>query len=169
MQECERIVVSVLPVLGEPAAAVQPGDGSLDDPTLRLHDEAPCVVAAFDDLNPKVRHHVGGSVPKHRPGIGAVGKQLAKERKLPKQRGQQQDAAIAVLHVGGGHQRMQKETELVDEDVALLAFDQLAGIEPMRIDVGPPFSALFTLWLSTIQAVGLASCMACSRHFTYSA
>ena len=70
------------------------------------------LVAAFDDLNPKVRHHVGGSVPKHRPGIGAVGKQLAKERKLPKQRGQQQDAAIAVLHVGGGYQRMQKETEL---------------------------------------------------------
>ena len=27
------------------------------------------------------------------------------------------------------------------------------------------FSALFTLWLSTIQAVGLASRSACSRHF----
>jgi hypothetical protein len=31
------------------------------------------------------------------------------------------------------------------------------------------FSALFTLWLSTIQAVGLASRSACSRHFTYRA
>jgi len=28
------------------------------------------------------------------------------------------------------------------------------------------FSALFTLWLSMIQAVGLASRAACSRHFT---
>jgi hypothetical protein len=27
------------------------------------------------------------------------------------------------------------------------------------------FSALFTLWLSTIQPVGLASRWACSRHF----
>ena len=31
------------------------------------------------------------------------------------------------------------------------------------------FSALFTLWLSTMQAVGLASRAACSRHFTYRA
>jgi len=28
------------------------------------------------------------------------------------------------------------------------------------------FFALFTLWLSMIQAVGLASRVACSRHFT---
>jgi hypothetical protein len=27
----------------------------------------------------------------------------------------------------------------------LLAFDQLARIKPVRIDTGPPFSALFTL------------------------
>ena len=31
-------------------------------------------------------------------------------------------------------------------------------------DAGPPFSALFTLWLSMIQAVGLASRSASSRH-----
>jgi len=33
--------------------------------------------------------------------------------------------------------------------VALLAFDPLARIIAMRIDTGPPFSALLTLWLST--------------------
>jgi len=63
---------------------------------------------------------------------------------------------------------VQQQAEFVDEDVAFLAFDQLAGVEAMRIDRGPPFSALFTLWLSTMQAVGLASRSACSRHFTYS-
>ena len=52
---------------------------------------------------------------------------------------------------------MQQQSELVDQDVALLAFDQLAGIEAMRIDRRPPFSALFTLWLSMMQAVGLAA------------
>ena len=38
----------------------------------------------------------------------------------------------------------------------LLALDQFACIEPVRIDARPPFSALFTLWLSMMQAVGLA-------------
>jgi hypothetical protein len=33
----------------------------------------------------------------------------------------------------------------IDEKMPLLALDQLAGIEAMRIDAGPPFSALFTL------------------------
>jgi predicted site-specific integrase-resolvase len=32
------------------------------------------------------------------------------------------------------------------------------------IDADPPFSAAFTLWLSTIHAVGLASRSANSRH-----
>jgi hypothetical protein len=39
----------------------------------------------------------------------------------------------------------------------------------MRIDTGPPFSALFTLWLLMMQAVGLASRSTFSRHSTYSA
>jgi hypothetical protein len=42
----------------------------------------------------------------------------------------------------------------VDENMSLLAFDQFARIEPVRINAGPPFSALFTLWLSMMQAVG---------------
>jgi hypothetical protein len=53
--------------------------------------------------------------------------------------------------------------------MSLLAFDQFARIEPVRIDAWPPFSALFTLWLSMMQAVGLASRSAFSRHSTYSA
>jgi hypothetical protein len=48
-------------------------------------------------------------------------------------------------------------------------FDQFARIEPVRINAGPPFSALFTLWLSMMQAVGLASRSTFSRHSTYSA
>jgi hypothetical protein len=54
----------------------------------------------------------------------------------------------------------------IDEDVALLALDLLAGVVARRVDRRPPFSALFTLWLSIIAAVGLASREAASRHFT---
>jgi hypothetical protein len=52
------------------------------------------------------------------------------------------------------------------KDVALLALDLLAAIIAVRVDRRPPFSALFTLWLSMIAAVGLASRPACSRHST---
>ena len=109
---------------------------------------------------------MGNAVGEDRPGIGAVGKQLAQEGELPEQGGQQQHAAIPVLHVGGGDQGVQQQSELVDQDVAFLAFDQLAGVEAVWIDRCPPFSALFTLWLSMMQAVGLASRAACSRHLT---
>jgi len=77
--------------------------------------------------------------------IGAVGKQLLEEWKLAKQRGEQQQAAIAVLNVGGVDDGVQQQTECIDQNMPLLALDQLAGIEAMRIDAGPPFSALFTL------------------------
>ena len=64
------------------------------------------------------------------------------------------------------HQRVQHQAQRIDQDVTLLTFDQLAGIEAMRVDARAPFSALFTVWLSITQAVGLASRSACSRHLT---
>ena len=72
--------------------------------------------------------------------IGAVGKQLLKEWKLA-----EQQAAIAILNVGGMDDGVEQETERIDENMPLLALDQLAGIEAVWIDAGPPFSALFTL------------------------
>ena len=40
---------------------------------------------------------------------------------------------------------VQQQTQRIDENMPLLALDQLTRIEPVRIDAGPPFSALFTL------------------------
>ena len=85
---------------------------------------------------------------------------------MTEQRGEQQDAAIAILDVGGMDDGVHQQTQRIDENMPLLALDQLAGIEPVRIDASPPFSALFTLWLSMIAAVGLASRCARSRHST---
>jgi hypothetical protein len=70
------------------------------------------------------------------------------------------------LNIGRRDQRVQQQTQRVDENVTLLAFDQLARIKSMGINLCPPFSALFTLWLSMMQAVGLASRSARSRHLT---
>ena len=73
-------------------------------------------------------------------------------------------AAIAILNVGGGDQAVQQQALCIDQNMALLALGQLARIEPVWIDARPPFSVLFTLWLSMMQAVGLASRSAFSRH-----
>jgi len=67
---------------------------------------------------------------------------------------------------------VQQQTLRVYKHMAPLAFDLLARVTARRVDAGPPFSALFTLWLSmsgeplgsTMAAVGLASRPACSRH-----
>jgi hypothetical protein len=54
----------------------------------------------------------------------------------------------------------------IDEDMPLLPLDLLAAIKARRIDPTPPFSALLTLWLSMMAAVGLACRSACSRQST---
>lgn len=166
MKEGKSVVVAILPILGEAATSIEPADGTLDNPALRLDDKAFRVVATPDDLGHQVGHDMSDAVGEDRAGIGAVREQLAQEGKLSEQGGQQQHSAVAVLHVGGGDQGVQQQPELVDQDVSLFAFDQFARVEAMRIDRRPPFSALFTLWLSMMQAVGLASRAICWRHFT---
>jgi hypothetical protein len=40
---------------------------------------------------------------------------------------------------------VQQQTQRIDQNMPLLALDQFARIEAVRIDADPPFSALFTL------------------------
>lgn len=159
-------MAEVFPVLGEAAAATQPTDGAFDDPSFVDDEEAFGAIGTAHDFGGEARHDARQAVMENRSGVGAVGEQLLEERELSEHCGQEHQSAVAILNIGGGDQRVQQQTQRIDEDVALLALDQLAGVEPMRIDAGPPFSALFTLWLSTIQAVGLASRSFCSRHLT---
>jgi len=98
--------------------------------------------------------------------IGRVGKQRLQKGIHPEQRCQHQCAAVAILDVGRMNDGVQQQAERVYQDMALLALDLLARIIARRIDAGPPFSALFTLWLSMMAAVGLASRSACSRQAT---
>ena len=119
---------------------------------------------SFDDFGFETRQDFGEHVSENRPLIGAVGKQLYEEWKLTEQRRQQQDAAIAVLNAGAMHDGMEQQTQRIYQYMALLALDLFARIIAMRIDASPPFSALFTLWLSIIAAVGLVARSSCSLH-----
>ena len=79
---------------------------------------------------------------------------------------QEEGTAVAILEIGGVNDGVEQQTQRIYKEVALLAFDLLARIKAMRIDTGPPFSALLTLWLSMMAAVGLASRLPRLRHST---
>src|SRR6202158_3257832 len=119
------------------------------------------MIGTFDDFGFEMRQDFGEPVCKKRSLIGTVGKQLLEEWKQTFHRRQQQDAAIAVLDAGGMNQGMEQQTQRIYQNMALLALDLLARVIAMRIDAGPPFSALFTLWLSMMAAVGLAFRLPC--------
>ena len=124
------------------------------------------MIGAFDDFSFDVRHDFRERLLEFRPLIATVGKELLQEGIHPEQGRQQQDAAVAILDIGAMNDGVEQQAQRVYENMALLALDLLARIIAMRIDAGPPFSALFTLWLSMIAAVGLASRSPCSRHST---
>ena len=96
----------------------------------------------------------------------AVGVKLEQKRKGAEQARHPQRPAVPVLNVAGVHDGVHQKALRIDEDVPLLALDLLAGVVARRVDRRPPFSVLFTLWLSIIAAVGLASREAASRRFT---
>jgi hypothetical protein len=71
--------------------------------------------------------------------IGAVGKEFLEKGKQVEQRRQEHEAAVAILNVGGGDSAVEEQALGIDQNMALLALDQLARVEAVRIDAGPPF------------------------------
>jgi hypothetical protein len=124
------------------------------------------MIGALHDFSFEVRQNFGQGLVEYRPLIGSVGKQLLQERIHSEQGRKQHDAPVTILDIGGMNDGVEQQTQRIYENVTLLALDLLARIVAMRINPGPPFSALFTLWLSIMAAVGLASCSPCSRHST---
>src|SRR5260370_20766469 len=81
-----------------------------------------------------MRQDSGKRGMKDRSFIGAVGEEFPEEWEHAEQRRQQGDAAVAILNVGGGDNAVQEQALGIDENVALLALDQLARIKAGRID-----------------------------------
>lgn len=120
---------------------------------------------ALDDLDDPVAAPGGGQCGV-RSAISRVCEDAHDERKQsPRAFIENECRAVAILDAGGMYVGAQQQAERIYENVALLTLDLLARIVSMRI-VRPPFSALFTLWLSMIAAVGLASRFSRARHST---
>ena len=144
LEEGERLAIETFPILSEPSASAEPGEGSFNDPAFGQDDEAPGLIGALDDLDVHTRQNAPKTVLEARPLISAIGVELQKKGIEAEQGGHEKHAAIAILDVRGMHDGVHQEALRVDENVPLLAFDLLARIVAMRI-VKPPFSALFTL------------------------
>lgn len=120
---------------------------------------------ALDDFDGPVAGSGGGRCDA-RPAITRVGEDAQDEGEQSScALVEDQARAIAILNVGRMNSGAQQQAKCIYENVALLTLDLLSGIVAMRI-VRPPFSALFTLWLSIMAAVGLASRSSRSRHST---
>ena len=113
----------MLPILGKPSAAVEPSNRALDDPTAWQHHKSFGAIGASDDFSFEVRQDFRERLVEFRPLIAAVGEQLLQERIHPEQSGKQQDAAIAILDIGGVNDGVEQQTQRIYEKVALLAFD----------------------------------------------
>ena len=100
LDEGERVAVEVLPVLGQSAAAVEPGDGAFDHPTPGLDDEALHPIGSLDDLGLEIGQDAGQGAVKDRALIGAVGEQFPEKGKQTEQGRQQRETAVAILNVG---------------------------------------------------------------------
>jgi len=118
--ERERIVVEIFPVLGQPTTSTEPTNGARGpraggDPTFGQNDEALGPIRTADDFGDKVWHDARQTVMEHRPRVGAVGKQPLEERELSEQCGQYHQATVAILNIGWRHQRVQQQTQRIDE------------------------------------------------------
>jgi len=152
-------------VLGEPAAAADPGEGALDDPALGEHDEAMQLVA-FDNLDGPGTG-LGQSPCQLWSLIVGVGEDALDEgEQAARAAVEDQSCPVAVLDVGRMNDDVQQEAERVDKNVPFAAFDLLARVVARRIDRGPPFCAPLALCASMIATVGLASRPAFSRVAT---
>ena len=87
-------------VLGKAAVAVQPSEGSLDNPAARENHEALCGIGALDDLDGPFAD-LAQRFPELVSGIAGIGKDMTQPREAFDDFGQHQWRAVAVLDVGG--------------------------------------------------------------------
>ena len=135
-------------VFRQSAVLAQPGKRALDDPSFGQHDES-TRQRTFDDLDE-------APVPAARPidepaGVTAICKDQLQAAETGSQLSNQQLTAVAVLNIGRMNNQGDDQTDRVDDQMTLATQDFLARVVPTI----PPFSAVFTDWLSMMPTLGV--------------
>ena len=148
----------VLP--GQPPPAAEPAKRPLRHPAAREEDEARGPGAAPDHDQGQPEPEAGEQ--SREPVVSAIGEHDLEPRVEPRQPAQQVAGTIGVLDVGGMDNDAEQQAGGVDRNVTLAAFDLFCRIPAAR----PPFSVVFTLWVSITAALGLGSRPSRSRSIT---
>ncbi len=135
-------------VLAHTAVSTDPSEGTFHDPPLGQYRKARNLIASFDDLQCPAADSLRPI--DQLPGVATVGPDAFQSRVQASQLAKYQFGSVAVLNVGRMDHHRQDQTERVDDQVPLPTVHLLAGIVAAR----PPFSVVFTLWLSTMAADG---------------
>jgi hypothetical protein len=148
-------------VLGQASVTAKPREGALYDPAFG-QDDKPFYEGSSDDLDRTAEQNIGPVNQESR--VAAVRPDELQARETPTHAPDQQLRPVAILHICRMHDQGHDQAERIHDDMALAARDFLARIEATI----PPFSAVFTDWLSMMPAdgVGLRPALrrTCSRR-----
>ena len=131
------------------AAADSAAEGSLDYPAPGQYLESPLPRGPSHQLQTPATHFLG---PLHQfAAVGPVGPNHLQPGILPHHTLQYQLGAVPILNVGRMHRHCQQKPQGIHHNMPFAALHLLARI----VTPWPPFSAVFTDWLSMIAALGL--------------
>jgi hypothetical protein len=148
-------------VLTQPSILAQPTKGTFHYPASGQYHET-MQVTTLDNLNNPSECASG---PTHKcTGITSIHPYSFQPPKSVSKFFQNQTTTITILNVGCVYYHNQNQAEGINEQVPLTPRNLLSSV----ITAAPPFSAVFTLWLSIIPALGVGLCPAwrrtCSRR-----
>jgi hypothetical protein len=152
-----RNLGQLLIILGQPPPSPEPTERSLNNPSTRQDDEASYARNAADNDQRQAKQEAGNQDRK--AIITTISEYHAQPAVERLQTLEQIPCALGILNVGRMHDHTEQQPLRVDRNLALAPLDLLGGIVAAR----PPFSVVFTLWASMMDAVGLASRPSLSR------
>lgn len=115
-------------VFSQPSASSESCECALDHSPARQDLEAFGAIRSLDDFQREASDLLQRSF-QLRPGVAAVGKDMAQPRPASKDRFQHDRRTIAILNVGGMDDETDQQVERVDDDVTLAAHDCLSGVK----------------------------------------
>src|SRR5215831_7455899 len=139
-----------LKVFTEPPRAIEPAQRAFDNQTPLHNLKALGVPGTFHDHQSPLQR---GRHPRHElASIPPVSPDELQSRNAGHECPERRFGPIAVLEPRRMHHHDEEQPEDIDDDVALTPTDALAAV----IAPGPPFSVVFTVWLSMIPGIHLS-------------
>jgi len=137
-------------VFAQASVFPKPRKGSFHHPSARQDHKPMDIVVAFNDFQNPMSEFLDPL--DEFPGISAIRPDQGQSRKPFLQFSQNQPGSISILKVGRMNHHGDYQTDRINDNMAFPSRNLLSGIKTTV----PPFSAVFTDWLSIMAAEGLA-------------